>query len=209
MGTLKDFDSQFRSSGFKLIAGTDEAGRGPLAGPVVIAAVILPETYDNFEINDSKKLSENTRLRLAKEIKSVAVCHTIITLGVDIIEELNILKASLHGMKLAIESLTPTPHIVLVDGNKQFSSSILQKAIVKGDGTSLSIAAASILAKVERDRIMTEIHSAFPEYGWEKNKGYATASHRRAIVKYGASPHHRPTFLRKLYAEQQQLEIFK
>jgi len=112
-------------------------------------------------------------------------------------------------MKLAIESLSPIPNIILVDGNKQFSSSVPQKAIVKGDGKSLSIAAASILAKVERDRIMTEIHSAFPEYGWEKNKGYATASHRRAIVKYGASPHHRPTFLRKLYAEQQQLEIFK
>jgi len=209
MGTLKLFDSQFKTSGFNLIAGTDEAGRGPLAGPVVIAAVILPDDYDNFEINDSKKLSENTRLRLAEEIKSIAVCYKIITLGVDVIEELNILTASLHGMKTAVESLTPIPDLILVDGNKPFSSAIAQKAIVKGDGKSLSIAAASILAKVERDRIMTELHSAFPEYGWEKNKGYATAAHRRSIIKYGASPHHRPTFLRKLYAEQQQLEIFK
>lgn len=180
---------------FLLEAGTDEAGRGCLAGPVTAAAVILPPEYSNGLLNDSKKLSPKQRSMLRKEIEQEAVCYGIAHIDPETIDAINILNASIYGMHRALELLRMEPRHILVDGN-QFKpyGAISHECIIKGDGVFMSIAAASILAKTMRDSYMETIHSEYPMYNWKQNKGYPTLEHRRAIKKYGLTKYHRKTF---------------
>ena len=194
-----EFDNFFRKEEYQLIAGVDEAGRGPLAGPVVAAAVILDDKNFIREVNDSKKLSEKKREELFEIILNQAISYGIAEAGVEKIEEINILHASLSAMKMAVDKLNPAPDIILVDGNKLFVTKITAHSIVKGDAKSYSIGAASILAKVRRDSIMRKAAEKYPEYGWERNKGYGTKEHIEAIRKYGITPLHRKKFLRKIF----------
>lgn len=176
-------------------AGCDEAGRGCLAGPVFAAAVILPEDYRNNTLNDSKKLSPRQREKLRQEIISDAIAWQIASCTNSEIDTMNILRASITAMHRAIARLTPQPQILLIDGNRFYPyEKIPYHTIVRGDATYLSIAAASILAKTERDRFMEELDLLFPHYGWRHNKGYPTPGHRWAIMEHGITPHHRLTF---------------
>jgi ribonuclease HII len=198
LSPLKKFDAYFFSSGFTKLAGVDEAGRGPLAGPVVSAAVIFEnETYIEG-INDSKKLNESTRERLAEIIKEKAICFSYGVVDQNTIDEINILRATLKSMKNAVDKLSLEPDMILIDGNKSFPSGIPTQTIVKGDGKSFSIAAASILAKVERDKIMKRAAENYPQYLWQNNKGYGTKQHIHAIKKYGHTEFHRKSFLTKI-----------
>ncbi|MBQ3691787.1 MAG: ribonuclease HII [Clostridia bacterium] len=180
------------------ICGVDEAGRGPLAGPVCAAAVILPKGQVIEGVNDSKKLSEKKREQLFDVIKEKSVAYSIGWASVEEIEEINILNAAMLAMKRAVEGLSVKADFAYIDGNKTPSLDIPCEAIVKGDANSMSIAAASILAKVSRDRLMIEYAKQYPEYGFEKHKGYGTKVHNEAILKYGACPIHRESFLKKL-----------
>jgi len=198
MNNLKLFDNKFLSRKIKLLAGCDEAGRGPIAGPVVAAGVIFDKKTFHKEINDSKQVPEKKREELFDWILQNCLCYGVGIIDHREIEEINILQASLKAMKIAIEQLTIKPSLILIDGNKSFPSAIATKTIVKGDAKSFSIAAASIIAKVTRDKIMKELHKQFPEYLWENNKGYATRVHTEAVKKYGVSPFHRKKFLRKI-----------
>jgi len=202
MNSLKKFDNTFSSRKIKLIAGVDEAGRGPLAGPVVAAAVIFDKKTFHKEINDSKKIPEKKRDELYNWILENCLSYGIGIIGHEEIDEINILQASLKAMKLAAAQLSPLPNLILIDGNKSFISDIKTKTVVKGDAKSFSIAAASIIAKVTRDEIMRTAHEKYPEYLWDQNKGYPTLAHREAVKKFGASSFHRKTFLRKLLAEE-------
>jgi ribonuclease HII len=202
MKSLKSFDNKFLSSRIKFLAGVDEAGRGPLAGPVVAAAVIFDKKTFHKEINDSKKLSEKKREELFDWITKNSLCYGIGIVNHVEIDEINILQASLKAMQLAVEQLTIKPNLTLIDGNKSFHSEIKTKTVIKGDAKSFSIAAASIIAKVIRDKIMKDLHRLYPMYAWNKNKGYATLEHRNAIMKYGASSFHRKTFLSKILNTQ-------
>jgi len=176
-------------------AGCDEAGRGCLAGPVYAAAVILPKRYRNRELNDSKQLTARQRERLRSEIISSATAWCIASCSNTEIDEMNILRASITAMHRAIAGLTVTPLLLLIDGNRFYAySNIPHHTIVRGDATYLSIAAASVLAKTERDRHMEELDALYPCYGWRRNKGYPTAEHRRAIAGNGPSPYHRLSF---------------
>ena len=195
-------ENELRSEGIEYIAGVDEAGRGPLAGPVFAAAVILKENEVIEGLNDSKKLSEKRREALFDVIREKAVAYSICSVDERRIDEINILNATLEAMSGAIEGLNTTPGYVLIDGNKCPEMEIPHEAIVKGDSKSASIAAASILAKVSRDRYITEIAVQYPEYGFEKHKGYGTKAHTEAILKYGPCEVHRRTFLKKLLGEQ-------
>jgi len=178
-----------------LEAGCDEAGRGCLAGPVVAAAVILPDGYCHQELNDSKQLSKKTREKLKNEIINSAKAWNVAFVDNHAIDELNILRASIKAMHLAIDGLTIKPQFILVDGSIFYPyKNISHKTIVKGDSIYYSIAAASVLAKTFRDEYMEKIHNEFPQYGWDKNKGYPTAVHREAIVKHGITPYHRKSF---------------
>jgi ribonuclease HII len=180
---------------FELIAGADEAGRGPLAGPVIAAAVILDKKFLFPSLNDSKKLSEKKRIYLYDKLKETAVSYAIVAIEHDVIDKINILQASLLAMERAVENLQITPSICLVDGNIVPKSLYLPaQAIVQGDGKYASIAAASILAKVSRDRFMEELHEQFPYYNFKKNKGYPTKEHVFAIQRYGICPFHRKSF---------------
>jgi len=208
MRTLKTFDNKFLSSKVKFIAGCDEAGRGPLAGPVVAAAVIFDKKTFHKEINDSKKIPEMKRNELYNWILENCLSYGIGIIGHKEIDEINILQASLKAMKLASAQLSPLPNLILIDGNKSFVSDIKTKTVVKGDAKSFSIAAASIIAKVTRDEIMKTAHEKFPEYLWNQNKGYPTLAHREAVKKFGASSFHRKTFLKKLLAEEEQEKLF-
>lgn len=182
-------------------AGCDEVGRGCLAGPVVAAAVILPEDFKDPGINDSKKLKKEQREELIKEIKSQSIAWAIAEASVQEIDQLNILNASFLAMKRAIEQLTRTPQHLLIDGNRWKSDlPIPHTCVIKGDGLYCSIAAASILAKVYRDQQMEKLALTYPQYGWEKNVGYPTKLHREGIRKFGASPWHRSSF--RLLPEQ-------
>lgn len=203
MRSLKNFDLTFVTGNIKLIAGCDEAGRGPLAGPVVAAAVIFDRKTFHKEINDSKQVSEKKREELYKWILENCLSYGIGIVDHEEIDEINILQASLKAMKKAVIHLTFKPNLILIDGNKSFHSEIETKTIVKGDSKSFSIAAASIIAKVSRDRIMKEAHEKFPEYLWKQNKGYPTQAHRDAVKKFGASPIHRKTFLNRILNEEQ------
>ena len=204
---MKNFDKKYLSERIKIIAGTDEAGRGPLAGPVVAAAVILPKDFYDERIDDSKKLSAALRQELFGVIKKNALCYAYTIISQNKIDQINILKASLLAMKRSVEKLKVQPDLILVDGNKSFSYDAEVIPIVKGDSKSLSIASASIIAKVVRDRIMIKLASEFPQYGWETNKGYPTKEHIEAVLKYGACKIHRNTFLTKIYERANQTEL--
>ena len=177
-----------------LIAGVDEAGRGPLAGPVVAAAVMLDDLNPIKGLNDSKQLGPRTRERLFDEIRGKALCCSIAVASVDEIDALNILQATLLAMRRAVEGLRLRPHRVLVDGNCLPVIGMPAHAIVKGDAKVRAIAAASILAKVYRDRLCLALHEAHPQYGFDAHKGYPTALHLAALREHGACPHHRRSF---------------
>ena len=193
-------------STFSLEAGTDEAGRGCLCGPVVAAAVILPKGFSHELLNDSKKLSEKQRKLLRPFIEENAICFSVSFVDQVEIDNLNILQASITAMHRAIDKLKTTPEFIIIDGNKfKPYKNIPFKTIVKGDAKYMSIAAASILAKTYRDDFMAKINEKFPEYNWKKNKGYPTKEHRNAIRKFGATPFHRKSF--KLLPEQLKLNL--
>ena len=195
---MKDFDNSFLTRRIKLIAGADEVGRGPLAGPVVTAAVIFhPDVYIEG-VNDSKQLLEEEREELVPLILEKALACSVTSISHIQIDKINILQASLLGMKTCVDRLRIQPNMILVEGNKTFPHKIPTLSIVKGESKSFAIAAASILAKVARDRIMTRLCPRFPEYLWSKNKGYATREHIEAVKIYGATRFHRKTFLRKI-----------
>ena len=193
------YERALQTKGYRLIAGVDEVGRGPLAGPVVCAAVIMPldETQLILGVDDSKKLSEKKREELAEEIKKRALCYTIVEIDEKKIDEINILEATRLGMKQAIEGLSQTPEMVLTDGNMTLDIAISQTSVIHGDALSYSIGAASIIAKVYRDYLMDEYAKTYPQYGFEKNKGYGTAAHINGIKEHGLCPIHRRTFTKK------------
>ena len=195
--TLYEFDQELRQK-YATICGVDEAGRGPLAGDVYAAAVVFDEGVIIEGINDSKKLTEKKREKLFDEIIEKASAYCIATASVAEIEEINILNAAMLAMKRAVEGLGVTPDIAIIDGNKTPDLSCLAKSVVKGDATSQSIAAASILAKVARDRYMLEMAEKYPEYQFEKHKGYGTKAHYQSLKEHGLSPVHRPSFLKNL-----------
>jgi ribonuclease HII len=191
---LLTFERQARNSGFPLVAGIDEAGRGPLAGPVVAAAVILPAGLLIKGVNDSKKLSPDTRERLFDAIMSQALSVGVGMGSAELIDRINILQATRHAMREAVSQLAPQPDYILIDGISTIDSPIPQKTIKKGDSLSLSIAAASIIAKVTRDRLMRELDKIHPGYGFSGHKGYGSVLHLEAIRRLGPSPVHRLTF---------------
>jgi len=192
------YEKEARNRGFSIIAGVDEAGRGPLAGPVVAAAVILSQEKFIYGIDDSKKLSPSKRDELYLEITRHAVCWSVGTADVAEIDNINILRASLLAMQRAVQSLRHSPDYILVDAVQIPGISASQLPVVKGDGKSISIAAASIIAKVTRDRMMDEFDKKYPQYGFTSHRGYATPEHLEALKHYGPCPLHRKTFLRKL-----------
>lgn len=191
---LFEFESKASHQGFKNIAGIDEAGRGPLAGPVVAAAVILPSRVNIPGLNDSKKLSANKREELFPKIQEISVAFGLAVVDQKVIDKINILQAARLAMKQAVETLKITPGLLLIDGNQKIDSTLNQWAIVKGDSRSLSIAAASVLAKVTRDRIMDGYHKLYPQYEFNRHKGYGTRLHRNLIQEHGPCPIHRSTF---------------
>ena len=193
------FERACLEKGYTYVAGVDEVGRGPLAGPVVCAAVIMPLDEEALivGVDDSKKLSEKKREELSEKIKNRALCYTIIEIDEKTIDEINILEATRLGMKRAIESLEIKPNIVLTDGNMTIDIDTPQKSVIGGDALSYSIGAASIVAKVYRDRLMDEYAKLYPAYSFEKNKGYGTAAHISAIKEQGLCPIHRRTFTKK------------
>jgi ribonuclease HII len=191
---MNGFERDARGRGYRRVAGIDEAGRGPLAGPVLAAAVILPPDYEDREINDSKKLTPRQRERLCEVIHRDAVAVGIGVVEAPVIDAVNILQATLVAMKEAVLSIVPHPDYLLIDGVNRIPLAIPQETIVRGDGRSISVASASIVAKVSRDRIMELYHRQFPQYNFLMNKGYATREHREAIVKYGRCKIHRCSF---------------
>ena len=187
-------------------AGTDEAGRGCLAGPVTAAAVILPDDFEHPLLNDSKQLTEKDRDFLRPIIEQSALCYSVTHLDSGVIDEINILNASIKAMQECIKKLNPMPLHIIVDGNRfKAIDNIPHTCIIKGDSKFMSIAAASILAKTYRDEFMCRIHEEFPMYNWKQNKGYPTLEHREAIRQYGTTPYHRMTF--RLLPEQLELEF--
>ena len=196
MSELYLYDKALKTD-FPLLCGVDEAGRGPLCGPVCCAAVVLRDDFGCEEINDSKKISEKKREKLFDIIIENAVSYSIIFVDPKTIDEINILNASLLGMKQAVKSLNLTPNLVIVDGNKvPPEMDVETKAVVKGDAKSLSIAAASILAKVSRDRYMEKLHEQYPQYRLDKHKGYPTKLHYELLAEYGIQDFYRRSFLK-------------
>ena len=198
-------EGQSYSRGFKCIAGLDEAGRGPLAGPVVAAAVVLPRGFTHSEIKDSKLLTAEQREKLLPTIRESALCWGVGVVEVEEIDRINILRASLLAMVKAFRALRPVPDCLLIDGNQMIPAELFQfnavlkqlpqqKTIIKGDQRCVSIAAASILAKVARDTIMVELHKTYPEYGFAHHKGYSCVAHMEALRRFGPSPIHRRSF---------------
>ena len=200
------FDDQFKIDSIKYVCGTDEAGRGPLAGPVVAAACILPDGIVIEGLDDSKKLTEKKREKLFDEIREKALCYSIALSTPEEIDEINILEASLQAMRRSIAGLSIQPDFVLVDGN--INRGFLQpaKAVIGGDATSQSIAAASILAKVTRDRLCMDMDIKYPQYGFKKHKGYPTKAHKLAVYEHGPCPEHRRSFLSFLERDREKLE---
>ena len=196
------FEHQAQEQGFQIVCGVDEAGRGPLAGPVCAAAVILPDGLVIEGLDDSKKLTEKKRDLLFDVICEEAISYGIAFASVEEIEELNILQATFLAMKRAVEGLNVKPDLALVDGNQKPPLEIQARTLVKGDAKSPSIAAASILAKVTRDRLMTEIAEQYPEYEFPRHKGYGTKLHYEKIMEHGISPVHRRSFLKKITGEK-------
>ena len=198
VAAMSEIENSLRARGIRYIAGVDEAGRGPLAGPVYAAAVIFPENAFIADINDSKKLSEKKREELFDVITETALAYSIFSVDEKRIDEINILNATFEAMNGAVNNLKIKPDYVIIDGNGIKDMEISHETVVKGDAKSISIAAASILAKVSRDRFITAMAERYPEYGFEKHKGYGTKAHTEAILKYGPCPIHRRTFLKKL-----------
>lgn len=201
MSELWKFEHQCYDEGFEIVCGVDEAGRGPLAGPVCAAAVILPRDLEIEGLNDSKKLSDKRRRALFEQITAQAVSYGIAFATEQEIDEINILQATFLAMRRAMEQLTVRPSIALIDGNRETDFGLPVRTIVKGDSLSANIAAASILAKVTRDDFMMQQAELYPQYGFDVHKGYGTRAHYDALRKYGPCPIHRRTFLKKLYAE--------
>ncbi|MDE5853845.1 MAG: ribonuclease HII [Ruminococcus sp.] len=197
---LFEYDSELRKTS-SILCGVDEAGRGPLAGDVYAAAVILNDEILIDYLNDSKKISESRREKLYDEIIKRADAYCIASASVEEIDKLNILQASMLAMKRAVDGLGIKPNLALIDGNRLPKLECPAQYLVKGDAKSASIAAASVLAKVSRDRYMKELAEKYPEYGFEKHKGYGTELHRKMLKKYGASDIHRRTFLKKILGD--------
>lgn len=198
MPDLWKLENEIHAEGFSLICGVDEAGRGPLAGPVCAAAVILPQGLELPGLNDSKKLSPKRREDLVPLICSQAVSYGIAFATVEEIEERNILRATFLAMNRAIAQLAPQPELALIDGNRNSEIQLPSRCVIGGDGKCASIAAASVLAKVERDRLMLRLAEQYPEYGFEQHKGYGTRAHYEALRRYGPCPIHRLSFLKNL-----------
>lgn len=196
---MRGYEDQYPNA---IVCGIDEAGRGPLAGPVVAGAVILPGDCNILYLNDSKKLSEKKRESLFDEIREKAVAYGVGIVGPGQIDEMNILQATYEAMRLAVRQLKVKPEILLNDAVTIPQVEMVQVPIVKGDAKSVSIAAASILAKVTRDRMMIEYEKLFPEYGFGKHKGYGTAAHIQALKEYGPCPIHRRSFIKKFVEEK-------
>ena len=199
MSDLWLLENEIYASGVSCLCGVDEAGRGPLAGPVCAAAVMLPRGLDIPGLNDSKKLTEKKREELYDIICAGAVCYGVAFAGVEEIERLNILNATFLAMNRAIAQLSVPPQLALIDGNRDSGIEAPSRCIVKGDALCADIAAASVLAKVTRDRYMTVLASEYPQYGFEKHKGYGTKQHYAAIREFGPSPAHRMSFLKTLH----------
>ncbi len=193
---LWEIENEYRKLGFELICGVDEAGRGPLAGPVCAAAVILPQELLLDGLNDSKKLTEKKRELLFPQIREKAISCSVAFADVEEIERLNILNATFLAMNRAVEGLGCRPQLALIDGNRNRGIVMESRCIIGGDGKCASIAAASILAKVSRDHLMLELAKEYPQYGFEKHKGYGTKAHYEALRKYGPCPIHRMSFLK-------------
>ncbi len=196
------YENLYNDNGNKLVCGIDEAGRGPLAGPVYAAAVILPPDTIIDGVNDSKKISEKKREYLFNIIKEKSLCFNISFATVEEIDEINILNATFLAMKRAFDGLKKSPDFALIDGNRMPELGVSSITLVKGDSLSESIACASILAKVERDRFMKKESEKYPEYFFEKHKGYGTKVHIEALKKYGPCRIHRKTFLRKIFNDE-------
>ena len=190
---MLSYETEAKNNGYRFVAGIDEAGRGPLAGPVVAAAVILPEG-PLYGVKDSKKLSHSIREKLFPIIQKTAISFGVAVVEVETIDEINILQAARLAMKKAVEQLSCPADFLLVDGNQEIGSLVKQRTIVGGDNLSRSIAAASILAKVTRDRLMMEYHKEYPQYAFDQHKGYGTHLHRNRIRIFGPCPIHRRTF---------------
>jgi len=191
---MLDHEREAEQNGYRSVAGVDEAGRGPLAGPVVAAAVVLPKEVSLPGLRDSKKLSPASREQWFVEIKNRSLGWSVAVVDESTIDEINILQATLLAMKQAVGQLSVLPDLLLIDGNRGIDSGIDQKTIVGGDDASFSIAAASVLAKVTRDRLMDRYHQQYPEYEFSRHKGYGTRLHRERIRQYGPCPVHRKTF---------------
>lgn len=195
LNNLKLIENDLHKKGFKNICGIDEAGRGPLAGPVVVAGVIMPENSMIEGVNDSKKVSEKKRELLYEKIIEEAIAYEVAIIGQDVIDEINILNATKKGVTKVIEGFTEKPNLIIIDAlNGIDTKQIPYESIIKGDAKCYSIAAASIIAKVTRDRIMKEWDEIYPQYGFSKHKGYGTAMHIQAIKEYGLTPIHRRSF---------------
>ena len=195
---LKEIEKELYDKGFKNICGIDEAGRGPLAGPVVVAGVIMPQDSMIEGVNDSKKVSEKKREKLYDLILDEAISYSVAIIGQDIIDEINILNATKHGVTQVVEELDVKPDLILVDALEHINTKgIPYEPIIKGDAKCYNIAAASIIAKVTRDRIMREWDEIYPQYGFINHKGYGTAKHIEAIKQYGLCPIHRKSFTKK------------
>ena len=204
---MKHFDNSFLTDKIELIAGVDEAGRGPLAGPVVAAAVIFSPDVFIEGVNDSKQLSESNRELLFEKIIGRSLSWSVSAVSHGTIDKINILNATLRAMLNSVEKLNVKPDLILIDGNRSFNCDIPVRTIVKGDSKSFCIAAASILAKVTRDRIMRRLSVYYPAYRWENNKGYPTPEHINTVKLAGASPLHRKTFLTKILDQQSGAEF--
>jgi len=196
------YEKDCYAEGYRLVCGVDEAGRGPLAGPVCAAAVILPENVCIDGLTDSKKLSDKRRRQLVPVIKQTAIAYSVCFASEKEIDELNILQATFLAMGRAIKSLSVKPDFALIDGNRQRDFGVPAKTVVKGDSLSASIAAASVLAKVSRDDLMLQLARRYERYGFEIHKGYGTKAHYEALREFGPCPIHRMTFLKKLYGEK-------
>lgn len=203
MTDLWQIERNFFEDGFEYVAGVDEAGRGPLAGPVCAAAVILPRGLEIPGLNDSKKLTDKRRRELYNVIIEKAITYGIAMADEKTIDEINILQATFQAMEDSMLQLTVKPQMVLIDGNRAKEFPYPVTTVVKGDSLSANIAAASILAKVTRDRFMEEMAVRYPQYGFEIHKGYGTKAHYAAITEYGESPIHRKSFLKKYYAAKE------
>lgn len=203
------FEKQAYLEGYRKIAGVDEAGRGPLAGPLVVAACILPKSLASWEIDDSKKLTFSKRRDLYEKITShPKVVFSIVVIEPEEIDRVNILQATLQGMQKAVLELKTAPDFVLVDGNRSPAFSMPSKAIIQGDALSYSIGAASILAKVKRDELMEQYHLLWPDYGFLQHKGYPTAQHQRILLELGPSPIHRKSYAPVQRALQLKVDAF-